>query len=66
MKREEKLLLYGQVKSAKSFCYLGKRLNISGTSEAVMTARTRIGRVKLQECGEWLSLKMKKEFVRVV
>ena len=37
---------------AKNFCYLDDRLNASGGSEAAVTARTRIGWVKLKECGE--------------
>ena len=38
----------------KSFCYLGDRLNASGGSEAVVTARTRIEWIKFGECGELL------------
>ena len=53
----------------KSFCYLGDRLNTSGRSEAVVTAKMRIGLIKFRECGELLygrkfSLKMK-GFIRV-
>ena len=38
----------------KNFCYLGNRLNASGGSEAAVTARTRIGWIKLRECRELL------------
>ena len=37
----------------KSFCYLGDKLNTSGESEAVVTARTRIGWIKFKECGNY-------------
>jgi len=65
---EEKLC--DGVEIVKGFCYLGDRLNASGGSEAVVTARTRIGLVKFRECGEVLygkrfSLKLKGKF-RVV
>ena len=48
----------------RAFCYLGDRLNASSGSEAAVTARTRIGWIKVRECGELphgrkLSLKMK-------
>ena len=60
----EKLSFFEQVDFVKSFCYLGDRLNASGGSEAVVTARTRIGWIKFRECGELLcgrkfSLKIK-------
>ena len=47
-----------------SFCYLGDRVNTSGGCEAAVTAKARIGWVKVKECGELLnskrfSLKMK-------
>ena len=38
----------------KSFCYLGNRLNTSGGSEAAASARTRIGWIKVRECGALL------------
>ena len=38
----------------KSFCYLEDRLNASGGSEAAVTARKKIGRIKFRECGELL------------
>ena len=60
----EELSFFHQVDFVKSFCYLGGRLNASGGSEAAVTARTRIGWIKLRQCGELLygrkfSLKMK-------
>ena len=38
----------------KSFCYLGDRLNASGGSETVVTARTRIRWINFGECRELL------------
>ena len=37
----------------KSFCYLEDRLNASGGGEAAMTARTRIGWIKLKNAGSY-------------
>ena len=53
-----------EVETVKSFCYLGDRVNASGSYEAAATARARIGWMKFKECGELLnskrlSLKMK-------
>ena len=48
----EEILFLDQVDFVKSFCNLGNRLNASGGSEAVITAKTRIGWKKLRECGE--------------
>ena len=39
---DEEILFFDQVDSVKSFCYLEDRLNLSGESEAAITARTRI------------------------
>ena len=39
----EKLSFFDLVDLVKRFCYLGKRLNVSSGSEAVVAARTRIG-----------------------
>ena len=60
----EEISFFDQVDFVKSFCYLGDRLNASGKSEVMATARTRIGWIKFRECGELLygrkfSLKMK-------
>ena len=38
----EELSFFDHVDFVKSFCYLGGRLNVSGGSEAAVTARTRI------------------------
>ena len=53
-----------EVEMVRGFCYLGDRVNASGSCEAVVTARARIGWVKFKECKELLnsktfSLKMK-------
>ena len=45
---------FDQVDFVKSFYYLRDRLNVSGGSEAAVTARTRIGWIKFRECGELL------------
>ena len=44
--------LCDSAQTVKGFCYLGNRLIASGSSEAAVTARTRIGWVKFRECGE--------------
>ena len=36
-----------------SIWYLGDRLNVSGGSEAAVTAKTRTGGIKLRECLSW-------------
>ena len=41
-----------EVETVKSFCYLGDRVNAMGSCEAAVTARARIGWVKIKECGE--------------
>ena len=56
--------MYEEVETVKSFCYLGDRVNASGSCEAAVTARAIIGWVKFKECGVLLnskrfSLKMK-------
>ena len=44
--------LCDDVETAKDFCYLGDRLNASGSSEAAVTSTTRIGWIKFTECSE--------------
>ena len=46
-----------EVEMVRGFCYLGDRVNASGGCKAAMTARARIGWVKLKECGELPSSK---------
>ena len=46
-----------EVETVRGFCYLGGRVNAGGACEAAVTARARIGRVKLRECGELLHAK---------
>ena len=41
----------------RGFCYLGDRVNAGGGCEIGVTARARIGWVKLRECGELLNSK---------
>ena len=48
----KKYHFFDQVDFVKSFYYLEDRLNASGGSKAVVTARTRIGWMKFRECGE--------------
>ena len=50
----EKTSFFTQFDFVKSFCYLGDRLNASVGSEAAVTARTGIGRIKFRECGKLL------------
>ena len=49
-----------EVETVRGFCYLGDRLgnrvNAGGGCEAAVTARARIGWVKIRECGELLNL----------
>ena len=69
-------MMYGEVETVKTFCYLGDRLNASsGGCKAAMTSRTRLGWKKFRNCGEILfgkrfSLRMKgkvyKNYVRPV
>ena len=54
VKPGEEISFFDQVNFVKSFCYLGDRLNASGQNEAAVKARTRIGWIKLRECGELL------------
>ena len=54
MEPNEELSFFDQVDFVESFCYLGDRLSASGGSEAVVTARMRIGWIKFRECGELL------------
>ena len=49
----EKISFFDQIDFGKSFCYLGDRLNTSGESEAVVTARTSIVWIKFRECGSY-------------
>ena len=63
-KEEPVEVLCDEVETVRGFCYLGDRLNASGGCETAVTARVRIGWMKLRECGELLlgrrfSLKMK-------
>ena len=72
-KEEPVEVLCDEVETVKGFCYLGDRLNASGGCETAVTARVRIGWMKIRECGELLlgrrfSLKIKamvyRSFVR--
>ena len=61
--------LCDEVETVNGFCYLGGRLNASGGCEAAVTARLRIGWVRLRERGELLlgnrfPLKMKGKVYR--
>ena len=61
--------LCDEVETVKGFCYLGNRLNVSDGCETAVTARVRIGWMKL-ECGELLrgrrfSLRKKRRFIAV-
>ena len=62
-KRPDEILCDG-VETVTKFSYLGNRLNATGECETAVTAKTRIGWMKLRECSEILkgrrfSLKMK-------
>ena len=46
--------LHKKVEIINGFCYLGDRLNASGSCEVAVTARVRIGWVRFRECGELL------------
>ena len=50
----KKLTFYLQVELAKSYCYFGDSLNASDASERVVSARTRIGWLKLENVGKCL------------
>ena len=41
-------------KVVNGFCYLGDRLNYSGSCEAAVIARVGIGRVRFRKCGRLL------------
>ena len=61
--------LCNEVETVNGFCYLGDRLNASGSCEAAVTARVRVGWVRFRECVELLlgnrfSLKMKGKVYR--
>ena len=61
--------LCDEVETVSGFYYLGGRLNASGGCEVAVTARVRIGWVRLRECGELLlgnrfPLKMKGKVYR--
>ena len=45
----KEILFFEKLDFVKSFCYLGERLNASGKSTVVVTARTRIGCIKFRE-----------------
>ena len=49
---DEEISFFNQVHFVKSICYLGDRVNASDGSEAVVTAKTRIGWIKFRECAE--------------
>ena len=64
VKAGEEISIFVQVDFVKNFCYLGDKLNASGGSEAVVTARIQIGWIKFRGDRELLygrkfSLKMK-------
>ena len=44
--------LCDEVETVNGFCYLGGRLNASGSCEAAVTARVRIVWERFRECGE--------------
>ena len=46
--------LCDKVETVQGFCYLGIRLNSSGSCEAAVTARVRIGWIRFRECRELL------------
>ena len=46
--------LCDEVETVNGFCCLGDRLNASGSCEAAVTARVRIGWVRFRKCGELL------------
>ena len=50
----KKVKLCDSVEMVNVFCYIGDRLNASGSSEAAVTARTKIGRINFRECSEVL------------
>ena len=61
--------LCDEEETVNEFCYLEDRLNTSGSCEAAVTARVRIGWVRFRECGELLfgnrfPLKMKGKVYR--
>ena len=52
VKQEEKLC--DEVKTVREFTYIGDRVRAGGGCEDAVTARTRCGLVKFEECGELL------------
>ena len=46
-----------EVETVRGFCYLGDKMNTSGSCEAAVTVRARIWWVKIKECGELLNSK---------
>ena len=48
-------ILCDSVETVSKLSYLGDRLNATGACETAVTARTRIGRVKLRKCSEILT-----------
>ena len=56
-----KLLL--QLEQEVKGFYLGDRLNVSGSSEDAVTAKTRIGWVKFKECSEIHGMFTKSRFL---
>ena len=62
--------LCDEVKTVNRFCYLGDGLNVSGSCEAAVTARVRIGWMRFKKCGQLLlgnkfRLKMKGKVYRI-
>ena len=43
-----------KTETVHEFCYLGYTLNASDDCKAVVTARVRIGWMRIRESGEWL------------
>ena len=61
--------LCDEVETVNGFCYLGDKLNASGSCEAEVTARIRVGWVRFRECvvlllGNRFPLKMKGKVYR--
>ena len=46
--------LNDDVETVKGFCFLGNALNARGGFEMTIVARTRIGWMRIQKCGEIL------------
>ena len=43
--------LHNEVETMNRFCYLGDRWNASGGCEVAVTAKVRVGWVRLRKCG---------------